>query len=88
MQEDDLRPICARRAVVYDGAYKCMAERINKYQPFVLSGILDKFAVPRPYASRPAGPSGGIGRRDGLKIHYPLKMCRFESGPVHKIVFF
>lgn len=28
-------------------------------------------------------PSGGIGRRDGLKIHYPLKMCRFESGPGH-----
>lgn len=29
-------------------------------------------------------PSGGIGRRDGLKIHYPLKMCRFESGLGHK----
>lgn len=33
--------------------------------------------------TRLAGPSGGIGRRDGLKIHYPLKMCRFESGPGH-----
>ena len=32
---------------------------------------------------RYVGLGGGIGRRDGLKIHY-RKVCRFESGPRHQ----
>ena len=28
-----------------------------------------------------AGPGGGIGRRDGLKIRCPMRTCGFESHP-------
>ena len=29
---------------------------------------------------------GGIGRRNGLKIHRPKRMCRFDSGSRHRFL--
>ena len=40
------------------------------------------FSIPLPPLQ--SSPSGGIGRRDGLKIHCPQQTCRFEPGPGHK----
>ena len=39
------------------------------------------FSIPLPPLQ--SSPSGGIGRRDGLKIHCPQQTCRFEPGPGH-----
>lgn len=43
---------------------------------FSLAGILPK--KESHLLAFQLGQRGGIGRRAGLKIRYPLKMCRFE----------
>jgi hypothetical protein len=39
-----------------------------------------RVAGPSP-VSRSWSPGGGTGRRAGLKIQWPLRPCRFDSGP-------
>ncbi len=33
-------------------------------------------------------PGGGIGRRDGLKIRWPQRLCGFESHPGYRTVYY
>ena len=58
--------------------------RINKFNDFFLMvGVFLKKRK-KDINLHLTSPSGGIGRRAGLKIQCPLKTCRFEPGPGHK----
>ena len=50
-----------------------------------MTNIREKFGISAklPYICSPPGPDGGIGRRAGLKIQYPLKMYGFDSRSGH-----
>ena len=59
---------------------RCKSYRVRRYaMRFENTRIIDTFAVLCQFRRRPSLPEWRNGRRDGLKIHCPLKAWGFES---------
>ncbi len=58
----------------------------TKYQPPITNYDKKGFTILLPGLGFPAlGPDGGIGRRAGLKIQFPLKECGFDPHSGHQL---